>query len=271
MLSMFLTILSIAIGILGLLPLILSIRNYRISCTEKVDRLYLSRNNQDINVSVSYKGEPSSLPLAITSLVFKNDGNKDIDYHQRFIKPVEITSSLIDVLDVRSFQSNSDINVSTIIQNNEVLLSWDLLKKGESITLEIVGNVLDQNLIAQLEGQCFNVSIRAADIKGIRKSHNMGMRKRLALLFVAWLFISSFSPVIRDFMNSQLVGDLYYKGDVIKDAAICCNIFTGDYFVTSTTKRVEQRIPAEDVSTITVINSKLPSNNYRFVNLGFFF
>lgn len=267
------TVVSCVISVLGfIIPFCVSSRKYRLSYTEHIKGLYLPKNEGDINLSVSYKGEDCKLPFVIENLVFANYGNKDVVFNQKFDRPVEIKSSVVKFVDIKCSQSNEEINSTIKMEDDTISLSWGILKKGESISIDVFGYLIDADNKSQLEGHCFNVYSRAADIKKIdQKTHKMSTSQKLMLFMSAWaIFVLYFTTVINSGLREvSLVGDVSYKGEVIENATVLYNIFSNKYYITTTGKRVDRYLPAEDVSDIILSKCKLPSSNYRLINLFF--
>ncbi|MCQ2338111.1 MAG: hypothetical protein MJ001_04195 [Paludibacteraceae bacterium] len=267
------TIISTVISLAGIvIPFWISSRKYNISYTEHIDRLYQFQKGGDVDVSVSYKGEKCKDPFVISNVILKNEGTKDIVFNHKFDRPILINSPVITIVDIKCTQSNAEINSKAILKGgNSIFLSWGILKKGESISIDIFGNVTSTNTLSQLERHYFNVGCRASDINKItQKRHKMNMYQKLILILFVLCFCGQLITLASNLRNVSLVGDITYKNEVIDNATILYNVFTDKYYISTTEKRIDRDIPVEDVTNITVSQCKLPSTNYRLVNLTLF-
>lgn len=269
---MFFTILGILIGIIGIIiPIIHSKKKYVLSYTESVNRLYLPQKDGDVKIIVQYQGQDTKLPLAMTKLVIKNSGKRDIVFNQRFTHPIEIKSSGIEVIDFNTLRCDPSIAPNVTMENNSINLSWDILKKNEKIIIDIIGRLTDMDKIEYADSKCFDFQFRAADINKIKhRPREMGPLKLVTFSGIVFFFLTFvlLFPV-GSLREESLVGDIVYNGEEIHNATVLYNMFTDRFFISTTSKRVERYIPSQDVKSITISGCRLPSSYFRIINLSF--
>lgn len=137
-------------------------KEYRITYTKKSERQYYLSEQGGVKISISYNGKDMTKPLSVYRLSIVNTGQKDIFFKQRFSSGVKIEHPELEFIDVRIININSKAKPEVFLnEDKSANLSWDILKRNESIELEIVANHIDQPFFVQEENNDFIFTFRS--------------------------------------------------------------------------------------------------------------
>jgi len=182
------------------------------------------KNLDKINVTYSLKGKPCENAFVL-KFIFRNYGNYDIE--SSFIKkPISII--LPKELQWLDFAISDNINIPkaslTQINDNELLLDWELLKSGEEINLEtLIINKLDINesitSLKIFEDLSFN--FRISNISTIKKNYlkktttRKGLFRFYLALFGVMLLLNSIPGLFPSLNSAKYLMnyEIHFKDD----------------------------------------------------------
>lgn len=126
--------------------------------------VYDSRQDGDLNITVSYKDKICEGSLTLLRIRLLNDGENDINYIRQCAKPVTIEiDESVETIDVVLEPSNKDMESTiTFVSYNKFDLTWTLLKKDEFIDLMIVTKGKD------FSAEQVKIMVRAEGIEKIK-------------------------------------------------------------------------------------------------------
>jgi hypothetical protein len=125
------------------------------------------------SLEIKYKNKPitENLVLIKTSLV--NDGNTDIDKSMIYKSITIYLPENFKCIEETITEKSENVNASISSINNEVLIEWDLLKKDEYISFDLLVEVsTDKEKETQIEKQdldYYKIDQRITNLKDIKK------------------------------------------------------------------------------------------------------
>lgn len=127
---------------------------YHLSVSRISSQLYVPQSNGDVKINVEYNNKSISTSLVVMQLLLHNDGKKDIKYSNHFSDKIRIHCKHYNLI---AFNVNNNKAAPCFeLVNNEVLFSWDILKKSEVIAFELVAERKDNANINIGDKSCYN-------------------------------------------------------------------------------------------------------------------
>ena len=158
-------IISLLVGLLyKALKNLLSMKRkpYNISRQTVSRTVYDNRIEGDFSITVSYRGNAFDEPLTMLRIRLLNDGENDISFIQKCVKPVhvEIDAEIVDVF----LEPATDGIEASLAKTGKgkYKLTWTLLKRDEYIDIAIVAKGKD------FKSEQVRTSIRAEGIDKIK-------------------------------------------------------------------------------------------------------
>lgn len=137
-------LLSLAIGVLAsaIVAWVVAIvsrrrSRFHLRALKQSESIYSVRKDGDIVIQVQYKGKEVKSSLIVLRLIVENDGKQDIRYDTHFSGGVCISNKYFTFIEASAKESESK-PVCVIKDEGKVFLTWDILKTGEKIELELV-------------------------------------------------------------------------------------------------------------------------------------
>jgi len=137
------TILALITGIITIAGIIIGIRQYQKNKREtklgfKINGVFpiLNKGEEKLNLRMVHNGEEVERPLILLSGSIENTGTTDIDQN-RIYEPLKL--KIGDDFKWRDFALNDKSQIGQkkkILNEKEIELNWDLLKKNESLGFE---------------------------------------------------------------------------------------------------------------------------------------
>lgn len=108
--------------------------------------IYRNLEKGALKVLVTYKNRTFFKPISFLRVRLRNDGEEDIQFRNCLNRPIYVTMEDYELVDVVVDSDYSEVKPKIeVVDANKYALSWDMLKKDESInlTLVVVGEVKD--------------------------------------------------------------------------------------------------------------------------------
>lgn len=112
---------------------------YHISPVCKGSNTYKSMTNGDVSICIHYKNEIYDGSLSVVEIGLVNDGLNDISFANHFDKPILLRSSDYKIIDVQDVSDPTIKSKISLNEENMISISWELLKKNESVSIRLVG------------------------------------------------------------------------------------------------------------------------------------
>lgn len=151
------------------------IKNCRkgLSYEEVLFQSYSSKIDGKMNSSIEYDGQIVEGTLLSSKIRIKNNGNNDIaDNDIKNSLTIETTDKF-QFLDVSVDSSNKKMDVSSFIQDNHIIVIWDLLKTNEYFDVIVFAKLLSNEEKQENKDETFfdslRFSIRAKNVRGVNR------------------------------------------------------------------------------------------------------
>lgn len=146
------TIIGAVVGaiIIWLLGVILRLfkpsrQNYHISLYKLGEEAtFVSSIKGDLTVDVRYKGESYEGAVSILNIELMNDGKNDISYVNHFNRPILLKSNKYKIINAYELEGTDIRTNVSLNDDNTVSISWDLLKQKESIRVQLIGQLINE-------------------------------------------------------------------------------------------------------------------------------
>lgn len=117
-------------------------KRFHVLFYHRFSQLYIPRNAGDVGIKVNYKTKDIKTALVVMHVCLENDGREDIMFSTHFSTKVRIHCQGYSFVAVNS-EKNDCLPVFEQTEDGDLLLSWDILKKGEKIKFELVAESKD--------------------------------------------------------------------------------------------------------------------------------
>lgn len=151
-------------------------------------------------LEIKYKNKPitENLVLIKTSLV--NDGNTDIDKSMIYKSITIDLPKKFKCIEQIITEKSENVNASISSNNNEVVIEWDLLKKDEYISFDLLVEInTDKDQETQTEKnnlEYYKIDQRITNLKEIKKyiidfhdNEKISKSRMIKKKFISWMFI----------------------------------------------------------------------------------
>ena len=95
--------------------------------------------NDDVSICIHYKDEIYNGSLSVIEICLVNDGLNDISFANHFDKPILLRSSDYKIIDVQNVSDPKIKSIISLSEENNVLISWELLKRNEVVSIRLAG------------------------------------------------------------------------------------------------------------------------------------
>lgn len=165
---------TIAIGYWGIRLTLKTRRNVSLSFAE-IEYIPLFKTiikNFD-SLEIKYKSQPITEELVLIKTSLVNDGNMDIDKSMIY-KPVTISlPQNFKCIELTPTEKSEKVNPTITFVDNEIVITWDLLKKDEYISFDLlveIGIDKDQNISSKVTNlKYYNIGHRITNLNQINK------------------------------------------------------------------------------------------------------
>lgn len=129
-------------------------KRYHISVTLDSCEVYASQEKSDVMIKVDYKGRAVENALVVMYVCFTNEGENDIRFKSHFSDAIAVKCEGYDFLSFTAEESRVEPKCF-LNEDGSALLSWDILKVGETKRLCIAAH--SNTSVNGLDGvECFN-------------------------------------------------------------------------------------------------------------------
>ena len=204
---------ALIIGILGsaIVTLLVEYWKYRknrfhVDLKLGPSEFYSSKEKSDIGIKVVYKSQDVKTSLVILRASLINDGRFDIMFSSHFSEEIEMICPGYRIVSV-SFHESPSKPVGMVTKDGHLSFSWDILKKGEVIRMEIAAIRDEENkrypsniesifnsLHFKFRSDCID-SIKPKRVYSLSDRVTMSSWKRLVFLSL-FLLVASFMAII---------------------------------------------------------------------------
>lgn len=177
------TIISIIVGIFGIITAIVKIKEKKIRYWQvETESIFSSKIKEIEKLKIMYENQEISNNVIILKTVIENNGRKDID---KAIVHAPLTICFnegIQLIDAEILDSPTGVNI--LNKDNSIICTWNLFKKKEYIVIKILLKITDEKLIniksAELLKKYTNITYRITDVEKIKKiNYTNGITKKL--------------------------------------------------------------------------------------------
>ena len=222
-------------------------KRYHISVTLDSCEVYASQEKSDVMIKVDYKGRAVENALVVMYVCFTNDGQNDIRFKSHFSDAIAVKCEGYDFLSFTAEESRVDPKCF-LNEDGSALLSWDILKAGETIRLCIAAHS-NTSVKEGLDGvDCFNklsFDFRSDCIGNLVPSKEMTQREiRRKRIFNVTLtknilfIIVSLCMLLYDMSFSSRY-DIVYDGQTYGNATLFYSPLFRKYILSSDTARTK--------------------------------
>lgn len=222
-------------------------KRYHISVTLDSCEVYVSQEKSDVMIKVDYKGRAVENALVVMYVCFTNEGENDISFKSHFSDAIAVKCEGYDFLSFTAEESRVDPKCF-LNEDGSALLSWDILKVGETIRLCIAAHS-NTSVKEGLDGvECFNklfFDFRSDCIDNLVPSKEMTQREiRRKRIFNVTLtknilfIIVSLCMLFYDMSFSSRY-DIVYDGQTYGNATLFYSPLFRKYILSSDTARTK--------------------------------
>lgn len=222
-------------------------KRYHISVTLDSCEVYVSQEKSDVMIKVDYKGRAVENALVVMYVCFTNDGQNDIRFKSHFSDAIAVKCEGYDFLSFTAEESWVDPKCF-LNEDGPALLSWDILKAGETIRLCIAAHS-NTSVKEGLDGvDCFNklsfdfrsdcidnlVPSKEMTQREIRRKRifNVNLTKNILFIIVSlWMLLYDMS------FSSRY--DIVYDGQTYGNATLFYSPLFRKYILSSDTARTK--------------------------------
>ena len=177
------TLISIVVGIFGIITAIIKIKEKKIRYWQvETESIFSSKIKEIEKIKILYENQEISNNVIILKTVIENNGKKDID---KSIVHSPLSISFNDGIQLIEAEIlDSPIGVDILKKDNSIICNWNLFKKREFIVIKILLKITDEKLITiksdELLKKYTNLSCRITDVDKIKKiNYTNGITKKL--------------------------------------------------------------------------------------------
>ena len=177
------TLISIVVGIFGIITAIIKIKEKKIRYWQvETESIFSSKIKEIEKIKILYENQEISNNVIILKTVIENNGKKDID---KSIVHSPLSISFNDGIQLIEAEIlDSPIGVDILKEDNSIICNWNLFKKREFIVIKILLKITDEKLITiksdELLKKYTNLSCRITDVDKIKKiNYTNGITKKL--------------------------------------------------------------------------------------------
>jgi hypothetical protein len=243
---------------------------HHISVTLDSSDVYSSQTGKDVNIRVDYKGEPVENALVILYLSITNDGQEDIMFKSHFSDAIKITSKGYKFLSITS--EDDKIKPECHLTDEGASLSWEILKKGESIKLCIAAqseqpasSFIDKvdsynNLSFDFRSDCID-SITPLHELTRRDSLKKKIMNGIVMKYAYMIFLCLLFLVFDMSFSSRF--DITYKGESYKNSSLLYSPLFKKYVLSSDSMKTKvlSKEDIQEVSSIVPADAVNVANN----------
>lgn len=228
-------------------------KRYHISVTLDSCEVYASQEKSDVMIKVDYKGRAVENALVVMYVCFTNDGQNDIRFKSHFSDAIAVKCEGYDFLSFTAGESLVDPKCF-LNEDGSALLSWDILKAGETIRLCIAAHS-NTSVKEGLDGvECFNklsFDFRSDCIDSLEPSKEMTQREiRRKRIFnvnltknILFIIVSLWMLLYDMSFSSRY--DIVYDGQTYGNATLFYSPLFRKYILSSDTARTKILSPDE--------------------------
>lgn len=110
---------------------------------------FASTVRDGISVDVRFNGEKYDGVISILNIEIINDGLESISYVNHFNRPILLKSSKFKIIGAVPDKSTPVKTTILLNEDNTVSISWDLLKRNESIKIQLIGQLIDSEQLGK--------------------------------------------------------------------------------------------------------------------------
>ena len=267
---------SLVLGILASLIVAVGVelwkkrrKKFHISVNLGSSEIYAPRNKSDVSIKVDYKGQTVDNALVVFYVNILNDGQNDIMFNSHFSDVIHISSKGYKFLSISA--EDNRVKPECKLTDNGATLSWEILKKGESIRLciaaqveEVRSKIIDRvdcynNLAFEFRSDCIDAiepSREMTQQDSIKRGiHNVSVVKYAYLVFLCFFFL-----LFEMSFSSRY--DILYDGQICQNATLIYTPLFKKYILSSDTATTKI-LDTEDVHNI---QSVTPTNPMTVAN-----
>ena len=222
-------------------------KRYHVSVTLDSCEVYVSQEKSDVMIKVDYKGRAVENALVVMYVCFTNEGENDIRFKSHFSDAIAVKCEGYDFLSFTAEESRVEPKCF-LNEDGPALLSWDILKAGETIRLCIAAHS-NTSVKEGLDGvECFNklsFDFRSDCIDNLVPSKEMTQREiRRKRIFNVTLtknilfIIVSLCMLLYDMSFSSRY-DIVYDGQTYGNATLFYSPLFRKYILSSDTARTK--------------------------------
>ena len=244
-------------------------KKYHISVTLDSSDVYSSQTGKDVSVRVDYKGETVDNALVIMYLSITNDGQEDIMFKSHFSDAIKITSKGYKFLSI--IAEDDKIKPECHLRDEGASLSWDILKKGESIKLCIVAqseqpatSLIDKvdsynNLSFDFRSDCIDTIAPSQELT-TRDSKKKYFLNGVAMKYAYMISLCLLFLVYDMAFSSRY--DITYEGESYKNSSLLYSPLFKKYVLSSDSAKAKI-LTKEDIQSF---DSIIPANPVNTAN-----
>lgn len=162
------------------------------------EKKYKSISQDDIDISIKYKGEVFDGELAVVTIRLKNDGINHISYVNHFDAPILLKSKDYKIIDASLLGSPLAKADVQLLDNGSVSIKWGILKKGESIDIQIIGQKKYTTSVNEEQNSLFSslrFSVRSDCVDSIRQPR-VNLKDWLVFITLSILSIAAIHIIV---------------------------------------------------------------------------
>ena len=231
-------------------------KKHHISVTLDSSDVYSSQTGKDVSIRVNYRGEPVDNALVILYLSITNDGQEDIMFKSHFSDAIRITSRGYKFLSITA--EDEKIKPECHVTDDGATLSWEILKRGESIKLCIAAQSEQPatSLIDKVDSyNNLSFNFRSDCIDTITPSHEMttrdSLKRRLlngVVMKYAYMVFLCLLFLIYDMSFSSRY-DITHEGQKYKNSTLLYSPLFKKYVLSSDSMKTKV-LSIEEIQTV---------------------
>jgi hypothetical protein len=113
---------------------------------------FTSSNRESVTVDVKYNGERYDGVISVLNIELNNDGQYDISFIKHFNRPIHLRSSKYKIIDAYTVNNGPVKALIEKSEDNSFSISWDLLKRKESIRIQLIGQLIETESSSKAKG-----------------------------------------------------------------------------------------------------------------------
>lgn len=235
------------IGILAslIVAIVIELIKYRnsrfhVSAKLKSFQSYSSYTEGDVGILVTYKSQLVESSITVLHIALVNDGKKDIMFSTHFSEDVVIRANEGSRIIAASVERNAICPAVSLNVDGSVSLSWEIIKVGEEIDLELVICPASKTEEKMNALRCFNLlgfEVRSDCLEKIvpereesPKEQDMYRQRNHMKVMLSMMWMVSFLMVFYSMLFSTRY-NVMVNGENIEDAAVMFSSPIGKYII----------------------------------------